>query len=229
LILDRLLSPSSKFSNLGGGDAKLWRQAEGMDGGGNTSPKLLIAADVCHKFMACDSFAQESGSNSGGSRSEVDDAAAGAASGGQSDLILDEAVKLLEKWDSQNDNSEALEGLTKNIVKLAETSHDRLVCDDFQRVQKEYGLLREKSESTGNDKLCFACAKMATMSIEHMLTTDHDHLVSVSGVLGVLGCLVSSSFLCYPPPSFEGCLTHFSNIFLSFTTTGPKIWRSLDS
>lgn len=183
LILDRLLSPNSKFANLGGGDAMLWRQAEGMDGGGNTSPKLLLAADVCHKFMACDSFAQESGSNSGGggSRSEVNDAASGAASSdsGQSDLILDEAVKLLEKWDSQNDNAEALEGLTKNIVKLAETSHDRLLCDDFQRVQNEYGQLRKKSESTGNDKLCFACVKMATISIEHMLTTNVEDMVSL--------------------------------------------------
>ena len=181
LLLDRLLSPDGSFSQLGGGDATLWREAEGMDGpGGNQSPKLLIAADVCHKFMACDAYASGGGSaSSSSSKSEVgdasgaasmDDSGGGGGGGGDtSDMMLDEGVKLLEKWDAQNDNAAALEEITKHIVKLAESSHDRMVCDDFKRVQSEYASLRRKSEVNGHAKLCYACVKMATLSVRDAL------------------------------------------------------------
>ena len=186
-ILDRLLSPDGRFSSLGGGDASLWKEAEGMDGGGNQSPKLLIAADVCAKFMACDSYAPSGLSGGSGSAAEVGDAAgaasqddassggSGSGGGGTTELMLDEGVKLLEKWDSQNDNTEQLEEVTSSIIKLAESSHDRMVCDDFARVQQEYSSLKRSGDQNGNTKLCFACVKMATLAVRDALNFDKEN------------------------------------------------------
>ena len=187
-ILDVLLAPDGYFTYLGGGDAKMWREAEGMDSG-NTSPKLLIAADVCHKFMACDTFAP-GGGGSGSSQSEVNDAGGAAEKDNQgtSELMMEEAVKLMEKWDSQNDNVDELESITKSIVGLAESTQDRMVCDDFKKVQREYHTLLDKGNSKGNQKLCFACVKMATVVVRKALIVDeNDKLGTMEEVMKVAG------------------------------------------
>lgn len=148
-----------------------------MDGG-NNGPKLLIAADVCHKFMACDAFAPsaDSGGSSGSSQSEAKDASKAAKKDDStSELMLDEAVKLFEKWDSSNDNVEELQDITKSIVSLAESTQDRMVCDDFTKVQNNFRTLMNKGNSKGNQKLCFACVKMATVIVRRSLEVDENN------------------------------------------------------
>mgnify|MGYP000899898298 CR=1 FL=1 len=189
-VLDRLFATSSGVDPAGRiFSHPMWKEAADFDAG-DESPAALVAAEVCHRFMACDGFQSTAAMAGMAGASSVGDAASHAnqdddvsREGAQQsqELMLTEGVKLLERWDSQGSNTEELAKITENIVALAEQSHDKMVCNNFDTVQREYGLLRKLSQANGFAKLCYACVTLGTKVVQQALEQGQDGAAKLWG------------------------------------------------